>query len=151
MKKILLIIFLFNFMSWAQIFMNIKNKDGTTHSYDIQEVRKLTFSDVVSVQDQKLISSAINSFTLLQNYPNPFNPTTTFEYQIPESGYVEMFIYDISGKLVKTIERNFKNAGTYKITWDSKNDFGQMVTSGVYLFQLKYDNSLLIKKIVLIK
>ena len=90
-------------------------------------------------------------FTLLQNYPNPFNPSTTIEYQIPKGGNIDINIYNIAGQLIRTIESSFKNAGSYKIKWNSRNDFNQNVASGIYLFQVKYNKSFLTKKIILIK
>ena len=152
MKQILIIIFLSYSISWSQVYMSIKNKDGTTQSFNIEEVRKLTFSvGVVSVKDGEIIGNAIKSFTLLQNYPNPFNPSTTIEYQIPKAGDVEVNIYNITGQLIRKIESSFKNAGSYKVVWNSRNDFNQSVASGIYIFYVKYNNSFLTKKIILIK
>ena len=151
MKQILIIIFLSYSINWSQVYMNIKNKDGTTQSFNIEDVRKLTFSGVVGVKDGEIIGNAIKSFTLLQNYPNPFNPTTTIEYQIPKAGNVKVNIYNITGQLIRTIENSFKNAGAYKVNWDSRNNFNQSVASGIYLFQVKYENSFLTKKLILVK
>ncbi len=151
MKQILFVLFLFCSVSFSQVYMNINNKDGTTQKFTIDEIRKLTFSGVVGVKEGKILSDALKSFTLLQNYPNPFNPSTTIEYQIPKAGNVEVKIYNIAGQLIKIITDGFQNAGSYKIDWDSKNEFGQSVASGIYLFQVKYDNAFLTKKLMLIK
>ena len=139
MKQILIIIFLSYSISWSQVYMNINNKDGTTQSFNIEEVRKLTFSvGVVNVKDGEIIGNAIKSFTLLQNYPNPFNPSTTIEYQIPKAGDVEVNIYNIAGQLIRKIESSFKNAGSYKVVWNSRNDFNQSVASGIYIIYHNY-------------
>ena len=154
MKQILIIIFLLYSINWSQVYMDIKNKDGTTQSFKIEEVSKLTFSGIgvgTGVKDGEIIGNAIKSFTLLQNYPNPFNPSTTIEYQIPKAGDVEVNIYNIAGQLIRTIESSFKNAGSYKVVWNSRNDFNQSVASGIYIFQVIYNNSFLTKKIILIK
>lgn len=152
MKQCLMIIFLCYSVNWSQVYMNIKNKDGTTQAFNIEDVRKLTFSDnVVSVKDAKIIGNAIKSFTLLQNYPNPFNPSTTIEYQIPKSGDVDINIFNIAGQLIKSIESSFKNAGSYKVNWNSRNDFNQSVASGIYIFNVKYNDMFLTKKIILLK
>jgi flagellar hook assembly protein FlgD len=151
-KQILIIIFLSYSVNWSQVYMNIKNKDGTTQSFNIEDVRKLTFSgNVVGIKEGEIIGNAIKSFTLLQNYPNPFNPSTTIEYQIPKAGNVEINIYNITGQLIRTIESGFKNAGNYKVTWNSRNDFNQIVASGIYISNVKYNNSFLTKKIILLK
>lgn len=150
-KKSVAVILLVSSVCFSQTYINLHNGDGTTQSFNIEEIRKLTFSDITSVEDAKMLGAVIKSFKLLQNYPNPFNPTTTIEYQIPKSGNVEVKIYNISGQLTRTIENGFRNAGTYKIFWDSKNDFGQKVSSGVYIYQVKYDNAIISKKLILIK
>ena len=98
-----------------------------------------------------MIISAIRTFTLLQNYPNPANPSTTIEYRIPEAGYVEVNIYSLTGQLVKSLENSFKNAGAYKINWDSKNIFGQNSASGIYIYQVKFNESILANKLIIMK
>ncbi len=151
MKTILLLMFLTYSISLAQVYMNIKNKDGTTQSYKIEDIRKLTFSGVVGVEEGKKIGNAIKSFTLLQNYPNPFNPSTTIEYKIPKAGNVDVNIYNINGQLIRTIKSGFQNFGIYKVIWNGENNLGQKVSSGIYLLQVKYNKSILTKKIILIK
>ncbi|MGD8780850.1 MAG: T9SS type A sorting domain-containing protein [Ignavibacteria bacterium] len=151
MKVIIISFSLLFSVSWSQVYMNIINKDGITQSFNIEDIRKLTFSGVVDINDSEIIGNAIKSFTLLQNYPNPFNPSTTIEYQIPEAGNVEVRIYNIVGELVKTIKSGYHNAGSYKVNWNSKNDFEQSVASGIYLCQIIYNNSVLTKKMMLIK
>ena len=145
MKQILIIIFLTYSINLSQVYMNISKKDGTTQIFKIEDVSKLTFSLPVGVNEGKIIGNAIKSFTLLQNYPNPFNPSTTIEYQIPKAGDVEVNIYNIAGQLIRTIESSFKIAGSYKVNWNSRNDFNQNVASGIYILSVKYKNSFLIK------
>ena len=151
MKQILIIIFLTYSINLSQVYMNISKKDGTTQIFKIEDVSKLTFSLPVGVNEGKIIGNAIKSFTLLQNYPNPFNPSTTIEYQIPKAGDVEVNIYNIAGQLIRTIESSFKIAGSYKVNWNSRNDFNQNVASGIYILSVKYKNSFLTKKLILIK
>ena len=151
MKQILIIIFLTYSINLSQVYMNISKKDGTTQIFKIEDVSKLTFSLPVGVNEGKIIGNAIKSFTLLQNYPNPFNPSTTIEYQIPKAGDVEVNIYNIAGQLIRTIESSFKIAGSYKVNWNSRNDFNQNVASGIYILSVKYKNSFLTKKLILIQ
>ena len=151
MKATLMFLFLMYSISFSQVYMDVNNKDGTTKSYNIYEIKKLTFTDVVSVEDAQKISNAIKSFTLLQNYPNPFNPSTTIEYQIPKAGQVDVNIFSITGELVRTIKSGVQNSGSYKVSWNSKNDNGKNVSSGVYLFQVKYEGAFITKKLMLLK
>lgn len=151
MRLILLITILGYSVSLSQVYMNIINKDGTRESIKIEDIRKLTFSGVVGIEESEKISSVIKTFTLLQNYPNPFNPSTTIEYEIPKEGYVEAKIYNINGELVKVLENQYKNGGKYRLQWDSKNKEGKIVTSGMYMMQVIYNKTALTKKIMLIK
>jgi len=78
-------------------------------------------------------------FRLLQNYPNPFNPDTFIEYSVNIPQHVKLNIYDINGKLVRTLENNNRQAGNYKVRWDGKDVQGQEVSSGLYLYQINTD------------
>jgi len=73
---------------------------------------------------------------LHQNYPNPFNPQTTIRFGLPEIGRVTLRIYDAGGKLIKTLVDGQLNAGWHQIRWDGKDETGQPVCSGLYLYQL---------------
>jgi hypothetical protein len=76
-------------------------------------------------------------FFLGQNYPNPFNARTQIEYGLPEDCDVKLIIYNILGEKVRVLIDEFQSAGTRNIFWDGKNDQGEKVASGVYLYQLK--------------
>jgi hypothetical protein len=80
------------------------------------------------------------SYHLAQNYPNPFNPVTVIQYDIPEDGHVELVIYDILGRQVKTLVNTSVKAGYKSIKWDGKNDYGITVTSGMYFFMIRAAN-----------
>lgn len=74
-------------------------------------------------------------FKLYANYPNPFNPITSIKFDLPKATNVNMIIYDMLGKEVKTLVSGRKNAGSYSIAWDGRNNNGQLVTSGLYFCQ----------------
>jgi hypothetical protein len=67
-----------------------------------------------------------------QNYPNPFNPSTLISYQLAEDSEVRLAIYEVSGRLVKTLVDEVKSAGSYGVTWNGLDDRGEKVASGVY-------------------
>ncbi len=73
---------------------------------------------------------------LEQNYPNPFNPTTTIRYQLPVAAQVELQIYDILGRPVRTLVKQHQKPGHYQVSWDGKNDAGEPVSNGIYLYRL---------------
>ena len=87
-----------------------------------------------------------NSFSLSQNYPNPFNPSTKIKYQIPNSGYVSLKIYDVLGEEVASMINKEQPAGSYEINFDASK-----LTSGIYFYQLKAGNNIQIKKMMLLK
>lgn len=85
-------------------------------------------------------------YTLYQNYPNPFNPTTTIKYDLPKSGNVELVIYDILGRNVKTLVNETKEAGRYEVKWDASS-----IASGVYIYQLITEKFVNTKKMILLR
>ncbi|MBK7978770.1 MAG: T9SS type A sorting domain-containing protein [Ignavibacteriae bacterium] len=86
------------------------------------------------------------NFELRQNYPNPFNPVTAITYSIPNEGHVELGIYDILGNTVEIIENEVKPAGVYTISFDASN-----LASGIYIYKIKTNNFISIKKMLLMK
>jgi len=93
---------------------------------------------------------------LFQNYPNPFNPETWIPYQIAEESDVVLHIYNVFGKLLVTIDVGHKNSGHYidrhsAIHWDGRNQNGDMVSSGVYFYQLRAGKYIATRKMLLVK
>ncbi|MDD5172813.1 MAG: FlgD immunoglobulin-like domain containing protein [Patescibacteria group bacterium] len=88
---------------------------------------------------------------LKQNFPNPFNSATTIEYWIPKRTFVQIIIFDITGKIVKTFFCGFQEPGGYALIWNGKNDKGNFVASGAYIYQLSTDQATVRKKLILEK
>jgi hypothetical protein len=91
------------------------------------------------------------NFELNQNYPNPFNPETTIEYTVGKPGISKIIIYDITGKLVNTIEQNNMQKGTYRYHWSGLNSSGAKLASGTYIYELEADGYRQAKKMILLK
>jgi len=89
--------------------------------------------------------------TLAQNIPNPFNPSTTIGYAVSERGLVRVAIYDPAGRLVRTLVDDEKVAGAHTVGWNGRDQQGRKVASGVYFYQLSAGNTLITKKMVLLK
>ena len=91
-----------------------------------------------------------SNFELKQNYPNPFNPGTTIEYALPLASHVELKVYDMTGRLVKTLTDEQQDAGTYSVIFDGTN-----LASGIYFYQINITVGLAsfqdVKRMVLIK
>jgi hypothetical protein len=98
--------------------------------------------------DEILIES---DYQLANNYPNPFNPETMIEYKVPKTGYVALNIYNVLGQKIRTLVNDNKVAGTHHVLWDGKDDYGRVVATGVYIYQLKGENALITKRMTFIK
>jgi len=90
-------------------------------------------------------------YRLHQNYPNPFNPLTTLRYDLQENGFVNITVYDILGREVKTLVNQTQEAGYKTIIWNATNDHGKPVSAGVYLYQIQAAEFVQTKKMVLLK
>ena len=93
----------------------------------------------------------INDYKLFQNYPNPFNGSTTINYQLMKPGRTSLTIFDLQGKKIRTLVNEFKLSGNYNTNWDGRDFFNKMISSGIYLYELKVDNRKTVRKLMLIK
>jgi len=90
-------------------------------------------------------------FNVYNNFPNPFNPTTTIRYGLPEDALVNITIYDMMGRQVKTLLNSSQTAGYMTIQWDATNNYGKPVSAGIYLYQIQAGEYIRTKKMVLLK
>ncbi len=97
------------------------------------------------------ISGPPKAFALGQNYPNPFNPSTVVRFDVKNTSYVRLVIYDILGREVRTLVNDNMAAGSYTATWDGLNDHGQQVGSGIYLYKMDAGQFTSVKKMILLK
>jgi hypothetical protein len=88
---------------------------------------------------------------LYANEPNPFNPRTTIKFSTARDGRVTIVVYDVSGRLVRTLVDGPQKAGTHSVVWDGSDDRGRRVGAGVYWAQMKAGDYLSTKKIVVLK
>jgi hypothetical protein len=104
------------------------------------------------VQYLSLANTTIpNQFELYQNFPNPFNPVTILQYALPGDALVNITIYDIMGRQVKTLIDRSQTAGYKSIQWDATNDNNQPVSAGLYLYTIQAGDYSQTKKMVLLK
>ena len=90
-------------------------------------------------------------YELKNCYPNPFNPTTTFRYELPEDAVVNITIYDMMGRVVKTLINSSQTAGYKSIQWNATNDKNHPVSAGLYLYTIQAGDYSQTKKMVLLK
>jgi hypothetical protein len=96
-------------------------------------------------------NSLVSKFELYQNYPNPFNPNTTIEYWLDKPSQVLLKIFNPLGQEIVTLTDEFQTEGQHLIEWNGRNKGGQIVPSGVYIYQLKSDGRVKIHKMMLIR
>ena len=90
-------------------------------------------------------------FSLSQNAPNPFNPETIISYSLPQSEQVKLVIYNVLGQEIRTLVNAFQPAGRYRVVWNSKDDFGRSVSSGIYFYQITAGEFLDTRKMLILK
>ncbi len=111
---------------------------------DAYSVYRRPLSELIGIQP---ISNEIpHQYFLSQNYPNPFNPVTKIKFQIPKLSNTKITIYDILGKEVATLVNQELKPGVYEIDFD-----GNRLASGIYYYNLKADDYIATKKMVLVK
>lgn len=92
------------------------------------------------------MGKGLGKFELSQNYPNPFNPFTTIHFEIPKQSHVILKVYNLLGQEIVTLVDEIKQAGNYEVKFNTEN-----VSSGVYFYQLIAGNSILTKKMIVMK
>ncbi len=99
----------------------------------------------------EILSKIPENYALAQNFPNPFNPQTVIEYQLPEDGGVTLKIYTITGEEVRNLLEAHKAAGVHRVRWDGRNDAGQRVNSGVYIYRITMGEFTHARKLLLLR
>ena len=105
---------------------------------------------------ERAIETALlpESFTLHQNNPNPFNMMTNISYDVPNIGKavpVKLYIYNLKGQLIRKLEDRVREAGHYTVQWNGTDDFGEIVSTGIYFAKFAAENVVLTKKLALMK
>ncbi|WP_205720269.1 FG-GAP-like repeat-containing protein [Fodinibius halophilus] len=101
---------------------------------------------LVPAKTNNTVSNIPQKAELNQNYPNPFNPETVIRYAVPEQTQVQLNVYDVLGRRVRTLLNTQKSPGRYTVNFDGKS-----LASGLYIYQLKVGNKTLTKKMMLVK
>ena len=99
--------------------------------------------DPVSVPEKELF---VNEFRIEQNYPNPFNPSTKISFNVPQESFVKVKVYDIIGNEITTLVNEVKSAGYYEVEFVAEN-----LSSGIYIYQLRANDFIQTKKMILLR
>jgi hypothetical protein len=129
-------------------FVDRNVRTGRTYRYVLGLVR----SDNSELRSDLATASIPSlSLELHQNYPNPFNPSTMVSFTLPERTRVNLSVYDLDGRLVKTLLDGSVPEGFKEVRWNGTNQNGTGVASGIYLLRLKAGNKSLTRKMMLLK
>ncbi|MFQ5632886.1 MAG: FlgD immunoglobulin-like domain containing protein, partial [bacterium] len=93
----------------------------------------------------------VSEFALYQNYPNPFNGETTITFELAKDAFVEVKIFAVTGQSVRTLFSGELKNGTHRLNWDGRNEQGQIMASGVYVYRLRSEGFSQSRKLVLMK
>jgi hypothetical protein len=123
---------------------------GYIFDYDAghEDLLVVKFAPEVSNVNEQILSP--NEFTLFQNYPNPFNPSSNISWQSPVGSWQTLKIYDVLGNEVATLVDEYKPAGKYEVEFNSSSGIRDLA-SGIYFYQLKIENYVETKKMILLK
>jgi formylglycine-generating enzyme required for sulfatase activity len=152
-------------LAWGETFQ-VSGKidlaiDGTpaagvrVNLFDLTDLRH-SFSTMTDAEGNFIFtlespSAALPStFQLLQNFPNPFNPSTTIPYELGTASHVRLEIFNALGQRVRTLIDEVRPAGQQTAHWDARNEQGQGVAAGVYIYRLTSEGSSLSRQMVLL-
>ncbi len=112
------------------------------------EINEEVYVPVGISNDDVCLSSNIS----LSNYPNPFNPSTTIKFYLPTNSFVDLSIFNIKGQKIKQLIKEETPKGIKSVVWNGKDETGNFVSSGIYLYQIQTDqDQVSIKRMILMK
>lgn len=146
--------------SWTNFSKNLesaKTSMAKNYTYSVSAADSLgSAKENLNASIKKLVLKTTNiadqqnefpkEFSLEQNYPNPFNPITSINYSVPRSGYISLKVFNLLGEEVANLYEGISQAGNFSVQFN-----GGKLVSGVYIYQLKGENFIQSKKLVLLK
>ena len=90
-------------------------------------------------------------FAIDGNYPNPFNPATTIEFSLPQAGFANLFVYNVTGQKIRELVSGHLNHGVHFVVWDGRDEHGLPVSAGVYVTRLRMGNVVTTGRMMLVK
>jgi hypothetical protein len=135
----------------GNILLIVKDDKGRSwnKNIDVEVVSESTKKSNISPSIRENALPA--EFVLLQNYPNPFNPETSISFALSKDGYTTLKVYDITGKLITILINEQKTAGYYTVKWNGRNEKGEIVPTGLYLYQIISGEYSSTKRMLLLK
>jgi len=138
-------------------FVDATIETGKTYYYKVTATDFAGNEGLASAEVMIMVTGIVGEnaipteFVLNQNYPNPFNPSTVIRFGLPKVQQVTIRIYDIRGSLVRTLAQGRFSPGYHNLTWDGRDDSGQVVSAGPYIYQLVSASEKVSKKMIFLK
>jgi flagellar hook capping protein FlgD len=133
---------------WPTIFHHPETGGLTIRPHYIKGSVEIKESTPVNEDVNPLLPK---EFALEQNSPNPFNPSTDISFALPRESDVILMVYNLLGEKVRTLVNERLRAGVHHVTFDSRDDNGRQVASGIYFYKIKADDFSRSKKMMLLK
>ena len=125
--------------------------EGTAYLADVRLVAVAGEAPITAVVEER-VKERLQHFALEQNFPNPFNPETTIRFALVQGEKIELAVYNLVGQKVATLAADVRQAGTYVLRWDGRDDAGRQLASGVYLYRLQAGRGMVeTRKLVLVR
>jgi N-acetylneuraminic acid mutarotase len=126
------------------------NLKGSFYLDEVEFVAATPPPPVTAVLEE-YTASLPRAFDLAQNYPNPFNSETVITFELPQSGEVELAVFNLAGQQVALLAQGRRDAGAYVLRWDGRDEDGHDLASGVYLYELRAGERRESRKLVLLR
>ena len=130
--------------------MLINKTDGTTYEIETVFIAYISFGEITSIDDASELISTI-PIRYLRNFPNPFNPETTISFELNESGFTKIEIFNIKGEIINTILEQALSVGSHNIEWNGIDSSGNNSSSGVYFYKISVNGKQKTNKMLLLK
>ena len=125
----------------TNLFLNVEEFDFNGSVYQASDL----------LESKRLDSNILSEFELHEPFPNPFNPKTKIAFNTTNDAKIELVIFDINGRLVKTFDTSGFFPGYHVVEWDAKNSDGDQVSTGVYFIRFTSEASYQVQKVVFLK
>jgi hypothetical protein len=129
------------------ILQSLSANDPNGRSITFELINKTLVTNVKSAQGDLVPTN----FDLKQNFPNPFNPETTIQYDLPTAEYIQIDVFNVLGQKIRTLIDSQKQAGSFTHVWDGRNDQGEFVVSGLYMYCIQAGSFVEMRKMLLMK
>jgi len=139
-----------NSLLWEKINNGQMPPNGQLSSSNIDLIASWIDEGALEELNTKNDKASPERFTLHQNYPNPFNPVTNLDYDLPEDAMVNITVFDMMGKVVRTLVNDQQSAGYKTLQWNATSNSGQPISAGLYIYTIRAGEFSKTRKMILL-